>query len=87
MLSWLLGAVVMVIIVAVAGEWFIEVAKDKGWYSNAGQNWDGAMGVVMSYLASPALYVPFVGFGGVVVGLWVDTALKSFEVKRIRLKR
>ena len=40
------------------------------------------MGVVMSYLASPALYVPFVGLVGVVGGLWVDTALKFYEAMK-----
>ena len=86
MLSWLLGTVVVVIIVAVAGEWFIEVAKDKGWYSNAGQNWDNAMGVVTSYLTNPALYIPFTGLAGVVGGLWIDTALKFFEAKNKKPK-
>lgn len=85
-LSWLLGAVAGAIIIAVAGEWFIEVAKDKGWYRNAGENWDSAMSVVLSYLAQPGFYVPFTGFVGLVGGLWLDAALKVFEPRNRKPK-
>lgn len=82
MLSWLLGAVVVVIIVAVVGEWFIEVAKDKGWYDNAGAVWDIAMSAVISYLATPLFYVPFAVSVGLVGGLWLDTGLRFYEARK-----
>lgn len=73
--------------VSVAGEWFIEVAKDKGWYSNAGQNWDSVTSAVLSYLSNPVLYISFAGFAGVVGALWLDTALKVLDARRRESRR
>ena len=81
-LSWLLGAVVVAIVVAVVGEWFIEAAKDKGWYDNAGDVWDVAMSAVLSYLATPFFYVPFTACAGLVGGLWLDTGLRFREARK-----
>lgn len=86
LLSWLLVAVVGTICVAVVGEWFIEVAEDKGWYSNAGQTWDGAMSAVLSFLSQPIFYVPFTASAGIVGGLWLDTALRTYEERRSKPK-
>jgi len=81
-LSYLLFAVVGTIAVAVASEWFIEVAKDKGWYDEAGQRWDLIMSATLSFLSSPIVYIPVVGLAGIVAGLWLDVVLRKFETRR-----
>lgn len=75
-LTWVLSTVVGVIVTAVACEWFIEVAKDKGLYDNAGQRWDLVMGPVLDFITSGVVLYPLVALAGVVGGLWIDALLK-----------
>lgn len=85
-LSWFLLAVVAVILVSVVGEWFIHVADDKGWYLNAGAEWDRAVTsiealfswVVANLTSAPAL-IGLGLLGGLVIGLWTDKYLKARE--------
>ena len=76
-LTWLLASVVLVIAISVAAEFFIEVAKDKGFYADAGVRWDGVMGQIATVLRSGFVLYTVVGLAGVVVGLWTDTVLKG----------
>jgi len=73
--TWVLGAVVVAIIVAVVGQWFIQVATDKGWYRNAGRRWDGVMNALLSLwvLFPTSILAGFVG------GLWADARLAKKE--------
>lgn len=75
-LSWLLGSVCLAFILAVFAEWFIEVAKDKGWYDGAGQRWDSIASSVFSLTSNPLVYVPLIGFIGIAGGMWLDCVLK-----------
>jgi hypothetical protein len=83
-LTFILLGVFLSIAIAVVGEFFIEVAKEKGWYNNASDTWDGAMSAVLSFVASPMVYVPLVGLSGAVFGLWLDAGLRYFEKRSVK---
>ena len=53
-LTWLLVFVFGGIALAVASEFFIEAARDKGWYDNAGQTWDRVVSAVLGFVTDPA---------------------------------
>lgn len=80
--TWLFVGVLAAIAVSVAAEWFIEVAKDKGLYEDAGRSWDNLMGAITSFVASGWILYPLVGLAGVVVGMWTDEFLKRLERAR-----
>lgn len=77
--TWLLGGSVVTIAGPICVEWFIEVAKYKGFYENAGPRWDKTVGVVASFVTSGWALYPLVGLAGFVGGLWTDTLLKRVE--------
>lgn len=74
--TWLLLSGLGAILLAVSSEWFIEVAKDKGFYANAGARWDRVMGEVLSFVTSHVVLYPLTGFAGLVGGMWLDTILR-----------
>lgn len=85
-LTWLLVGLFLAIVVAVVGEWFIEVAKAKGLYTDAGNQWDSVMtraistgGSIAAFLLSGWVLFPATGLLGLVAGLWLDTFLKVRE--------
>ncbi|QCO54636.1 hypothetical protein EOK75_01700 [Pseudorhodobacter turbinis] len=82
-LTFILSSILFVIVIAVVGEFFIEVAKAKGWYENAGQTWDRFMGVITDFASSNTALYPLIGLGGLVAGLWLDFLLA--HVDRVRL--
>jgi hypothetical protein len=67
------------IVFAVLGEWFVEVARDKGWYADAGKTWDLIMGPITEFATSYWIVVPMSVLGGVVIGLWADVAIRSIS--------
>lgn len=78
-LTWLLVGGVGAIIVAVLGEWFIHVAEDKGWYSDAGRTWDRVMASIIDFATSAPLLYSVTALGGLVAGVWLDTLLARRE--------
>mgnify|MGYP003625896503 CR=1 FL=1 len=77
--TWLLFGVILAIIIAVAAEWFIEVARDKGLFENAGANWDRVVSAVTTFVTSAWVLYPLAGLSGLVGGLWVDHLLRRSE--------
>lgn len=77
--TWLLAVVVVGILVAVFSEWFIEVARDKGLFQNAGDRWDYAMGIISDWATSGWILYPVTALAGYVAGLWTDTFIKRKE--------
>ncbi|MBY0582357.1 MAG: hypothetical protein K2P68_05480 [Sphingomonas sp.] len=71
--TWLLAGIA----IAVIGQFFIQVAQDKGWYTRAGHKWD----VAMTFLLSSWTLYPATLLAGFVVGLWVDAILAKRERK------
>jgi hypothetical protein len=65
-----------------SGEWFIHVADDKGWYKDAGSNWDWAVRAVLGFAASVPVKLGIAGLAGLVAGIWLD----SWLVKREKTK-
>lgn len=74
--TWLFVGVVCAIIVAVAAQWFIEVARDKGLFEDAGERWDVAMGVITEFATSGWVLYPLTALGGYVAGLWTEKWLR-----------
>lgn len=77
--SYLFFSVFVVILVAVVAEWFIEVARDKGWYKNAAKQFDGLTGAITAFVTSGIVLYPLTGLGGLVAGLWVDAWISKRE--------
>ena len=80
-LTWLLGSVIVVIVVAVIGEFFIEVARDKGLYTDAGARWDRLMNEVVPIVTSPWVLYPLTALAGLVGGMWIDTLMRRQEAR------
>lgn len=78
-LSWVLLGAFGTIALAVFGEWFIEVARDKGWYDNAGQTWDRLVSAVLTFVSSPPVLIGLSLLTGLVGGLWLDQLLLKKE--------
>lgn len=68
-----------IIVVPVAGEWFVEFAKEKGLYEHPSENADAAMSWLSSLATQPAYW----GVAGLAVGMaggmWMDAVLKRRE--------
>lgn len=75
-LTWLFFICFTGILIPVGAEFFIEVAKDKGIYSDAGKRWDSAMTTLASLVTVWWITYPVVCLGGLVAGLWLDIMLK-----------
>lgn len=78
-LTWILVGVVLSIILAVVGEWFISVAKDKGLYDDAGEKWDRAIASVARFVQEGSVLYPVTALSGIVAGLWVDVLLSKLK--------
>lgn len=81
-LTWTLVGIVGTIILAVVAEWFIEVARDKGFFTDAGGTWDSVVGTVLTAVLNPWFLAGLTGLGGLVAGLWIDAFLRRIERRR-----
>lgn len=82
LLTGFLVLVVLAIFVAVVGEFFIEVARDKGWYTDAGDKWDRLVSAVLEFVTSPIAVAGIALLAGTVGGLWLD----QFLLRRERIE-
>jgi len=80
LLTTLFVSVILAIVVAVLGEWFIEVARDKGWYQDAGQRWDLLASALVDTLISPLVLYPISVLGGLTAGLWLEPLLRRIPI-------
>lgn len=78
-LTWLLVGAVGAIIVALFAEWLIEVARDKGYYDNAGRNWDSLVSAVLAFATSTVPLTGIALLAGLVGGMWLDQLLLRRE--------
>jgi uncharacterized membrane protein len=62
--TWVLVGGVLGVFVAVVAEWFIEVARDKGMFKEAGSRWDHAMGMITDWATSGWTLYPLTALGG-----------------------
>lgn len=76
LLTGLFLALLSAAIFGVFGQWFIQVATDKGWYRNAGTNWDRGVSAVLAVLSSAYIWVAVAGTGGLAAGLWFNVRSK-----------
>lgn len=82
LLTGFLILVVLAIIVAVVGEFFIEVARGKGWYTDAADKWDRVVSAVLSFVTAPAFIAGLALLTGLVGGLWLDQFLLRWDKRR-----
>ncbi|MER0239552.1 hypothetical protein [Fulvimarina sp. MAC8] len=80
--TWFLVAVVLAIIITVLSEFFIEVAKDKGFYDNAGKRWDRVMGAVADLVTTGYVLYPVTALSGLVAGVWLHHWAGKWDAKR-----
>jgi hypothetical protein len=69
-LSWVLASVLLAIAVAVSAEWFIEVLKQKGFYTGAADHWDRFAGRAAKLALSLPVLLSAAFLAGLVTGLW-----------------
>jgi hypothetical protein len=85
-LRWFLAAVcgglVLAIIGAVVSEFFIETAREHGYYTHASERLDAAMSAFSAFVTQPWFLAAAVGCAGVTIGLWADWGLRKVEVIR-----
>ena len=70
------------IILGVVAQWFIQVATDKGWYANAGHDWDQLVTPLLAFLTSWPLLAIAILSGGVMIGLRLDAYLANRMARR-----
>lgn len=68
--------VLLPIIVSVVGEFFIELAREKGLYSDPSNRLDAAMIALTVFVTQTWLLVAAGFFGGLAAGLWLDVILR-----------
>ncbi|WP_157123840.1 hypothetical protein [Allosphingosinicella indica] len=78
-LTWVLVSCIGAIVVAVVSEFFIEAARQKGWYLDAGQKWDRVAASTVAILTSSYVLYPLTALGGLVAGAWLDTWLAKVD--------
>lgn len=82
-LRWLFlsifATLLLAIIAGVLGEFFIEVARERGWYDKPSATL-GTMVMVLSSLVSSTWFLVGTGFwGGLTAGMWLDTIMRRAE--------
>jgi hypothetical protein len=78
-LKWFVSAVLFGIALAIAAEFFIELARENGWYSNPSAKVGWAMSALSSLVANTWFMVSAGVVFGLTAGLWVDSVLRRFE--------
>lgn len=82
--NYLTGALVLLCTLFVApviAEFFIHVAEDKGWYEDAGERWDRIVSGLSSIVSSVPFLMGLALLGGLVAGMWLDSAMLKRERK------
>jgi hypothetical protein len=82
--GWLAGTVLVTLALTLCGEWLIEVARDKGWYKDAGSTFDRWILATSDFLLSPWISHLIALIVGVTIGLWMDTLLRRRETSQKR---
>lgn len=79
LITWVAGGVAGAVGFGVIGQWFIQVAEDKGWYAHAGQTWDRIMSGLLGALTSPIATHAAMGCVALAAGMWLDFILYRRE--------
>lgn len=67
------------IFIAVLGQWFIQVATDKGFYKGAGGKFDAVMSMLFYIFTSNEAFYVGMALSCLVVGAWIDTILGKWD--------
>jgi hypothetical protein len=67
---------VLPIIGGVAGEFFIELARERGWYDHPSQRLDAAVSTFSAFVTQPWFLVVTALFVGLALGAWLDLLLR-----------
>jgi hypothetical protein len=83
---WLLVTVafglLLAIVAGVVGEFFIEWAREQGWYDDPSQRLDAAMSAVSAFVSQTWFIAVTAFFAGLALGVWLDLFLRSAERRK-----
>jgi hypothetical protein len=85
-LRWLALYVAAGLILAIGfgviSEFFIELAREKGWYTNPSDKLDTAMNAFSSFVTQPWFLIVTAALGGLATGVWLDVLLRRADRRR-----
>ncbi len=73
------GGLILAIAAGVIGEFFIELARECGWYDNPSERLDATVSAFSSFVTHPWFIALAAGFFGLAVGAWLDLFLRRRE--------
>ena len=71
--------VIGTIVVAVVGEFFIELARERGWYDSPSQRVDAFLSAFSVFVTQVWLLCLASGLAGLTIGLWTDKFLRKHD--------
>jgi hypothetical protein len=71
----------IVVLYPVISEFFIELAREKGWYQHPSQRLGDAMTAFNAFVSQPWFTHLAAIFGGLALGMWADTALRRRRIE------
>lgn len=83
-----LAVLTAVILVPVIGEFFVDLARERGFYEHPSESVEAIMNMVASIGANPTYRLIVIGIGSFAIGFWVDYLLgrwwlpKSADIER-----
>jgi len=77
--SFVFGAIVVAILASVVGEFFIELARERGLYDHPSQRASAAMSALHGFVTQTAFLMFASAVGGLTLGLWLDRFLGRRE--------
>ncbi|MEC9368414.1 MAG: hypothetical protein VX871_06950 [Pseudomonadota bacterium] len=78
-ISIALAAIVIPIVVSVVGEFFIEWAREEGWYEKPSERIEGAMSALSAFVFQAWFLLIGAFVCGLSAGLWLDVLLRKKE--------
>jgi hypothetical protein len=76
------GGLILAIAAGVIGEFFIELARQRGWYDNASERLDAAASAFSSFVTQPWFLIITAVLGGLALGVWLDVLLRRADRHR-----
>jgi hypothetical protein len=74
------GGLVLAIAAGVVAEFFIELARERGWYDNPSQRLDAAVNAFRSFVTQTLFISTTALVAGLALGAWLDLFLRHREI-------
>ena len=82
-LAILFGGFFVAILAGVVGEFFIELAREKGLYTNPSNKLDAAMSAFSSFVQNQWFLMVATAVGFLTIGMWLDSLLRRQEARQL----